>query len=688
MSGLETAPLRVIVIDVSLNHAEGLVNQLRSRGWRVKPLYLDEVSALTQRHLEAASAAWDLILMYEPSGAQLDVVSQLVDAAGVDVPVIGVVEQLDERLMTKALGLGIRDVVLGDHPDHMAAVVSREMSNLGHRRQGLVLQSRAQVLQDQCVTLLDAASDAVAYVCDGMHTFANRRYVELFGFTALTDMQGLPILDLIADTDASEFRRVLRSLNGDDVFVCEYQVRDADGREFPARFRISGAVYDAEACLQIVVEDQSEKQRLLRQLAKLRYKDGVTGTGSRNYFLECARRLLSDRTGFAVAQVELENFRLIRRNVGLSAGDGILRELAAAIREQLDPHDVIARVGDHSFALLFPDATESAARDRAELIREHIANLIFSADGRSIATTCSVGVVAREHDIEHSPEQLLFAADEASREAIHAGGNQVRVVKAASVETGTQKQARQLLSESLSKGGLRILYQPVVDLATSTDDGAPPEIVDVTAELPSTPMPEPLWDIVPDGDGARALDRWMIARVVAIARKAHRESENIRLMLRLSDGALSDEQVLVYLTQALREAKLPNHMLVIQCRARAALGSIKQTRSALSILRQLRCQTALYDVAEGHDYISALGNLPVDYIKLSPTLTTPAMLDHRAVVQLAETAAELGIQIIATGIEDGETLSGLWRRGIRFAQGAYIQEPAPDLATESLEAAD
>nr|MCH9673881.1 EAL domain-containing protein [Gammaproteobacteria bacterium] len=146
----------------------------------------------------------------------------------------------------------------------------------------------------------------------------------------------------------------------------------------------------------------------------------------------------------------------------------------------------------------------------------------------------------------------------------------------------------------------------------------------------------------------------------------------------------------IHLTRELKDVQLRERSLVVQLSAADAVAHIKETRAVLTILRQLRCATALVDFGEGHDFLGALGHLPLDFVKLDPALTAVlAQGDEKGdLKRIVETAAARGVRIVATGIEDAHALTGVWNSGIRYAQGAYIQEPAPDLSLELHDAAD
>jgi PAS domain S-box-containing protein len=140
--------------------------------------------------------------------------------------------------------------------------------------------------QRRCTSLLASSNDAIAYTADGMHVFANRMYLELFGFGHDDEVQGLPLLDLVAAGHEGDFRDFMRGLgHSNEEQATEVLCSRNAGKPFRALMDFSRATFDGEACHQVVVQDLSERDALEAQLDRLRSRDRLTGLFNHLHFL-------------------------------------------------------------------------------------------------------------------------------------------------------------------------------------------------------------------------------------------------------------------------------------------------------------------------------------------------------------------------------------------------------------------
>ncbi|MDZ7809680.1 MAG: PAS domain S-box protein [Arhodomonas sp.] len=109
------------------------------------------------------------------------------------------------------MAVGIADLVSKADGDHFRYVVEREHAALQSRRSQRRLEAALRESERRCEALLESSRDAIAYIHDGMHIFANRAYVERFGLSEREEIEGLPLLDLIAPAEQSRFRALFRT---------------------------------------------------------------------------------------------------------------------------------------------------------------------------------------------------------------------------------------------------------------------------------------------------------------------------------------------------------------------------------------------------------------------------------------------------------------------------------------------
>jgi PAS domain S-box-containing protein len=229
--------LRVLIVDDSVEAAEAIVSGLRNAGIAVRPSRPeneDEFQSLLE------SQPLDLVLAAQnATSVPLAKVMEKVDASGKDLPVLVLVNALDEAALLKMMAMGARGVVLREHMDHIQNVVRSEWVDLEARRSYRRLEAQMRELERRCDALIDSSRDPIAYIHEGMHIRANSAYLEMFGFESFEDIEGMSLLDLVASKKVDEFKKLLKQLSKGEAPPPRYETEAVtlDGNHFPTKAR-------------------------------------------------------------------------------------------------------------------------------------------------------------------------------------------------------------------------------------------------------------------------------------------------------------------------------------------------------------------------------------------------------------------------------------------------------------------
>ncbi|HBB99218.1 MAG TPA: ferrous iron transporter C, partial [Pseudomonas sp.] len=244
---LQKKTIRLLILEDSQNEAERLVSLFRNAGQATRVHRLTSSDDLA----EALKQTWDL-LINAPQSENLDP-SEAISAIrrqAKDIPILQLTAGNDAEAITEALMLGAQDALPQGEDEWLLLVANRELANLEERRARRSAEVALREAEKRCQLLLDSSVDAIAYVHDGMHIYANRAYLELFGYEDVEDLEGMPMIDLISGTDQSRFKTFLKnyqSMEGSAELACG-GVR-ADGDTLKTRMHFSPAAYDGEPCI-------------------------------------------------------------------------------------------------------------------------------------------------------------------------------------------------------------------------------------------------------------------------------------------------------------------------------------------------------------------------------------------------------------------------------------------------------
>ena len=386
------AELRVIIVGASSDEAAGIVTTLKRSGYRVKPRCAYNSGAF---ELALEQHTFDLAFWCESgTGFTLTRAMQVLSKLGKSLPIVELRSQVSEHDRVESLRGGACDVVLKSNIAHLALVVDRELARASQHRRALELERRYTESQKTCFELLQSSKSAVAFISKGRHVHANPSYRQLFGYSYMTELKGLPVRDLVVGADASrvdDFVLGLERSGGSGEI--DLVAMGAGGSQFKVSLKFARASINGADAYQIVARDLSRRRREVDIPAN--QFDPLTGLVNHQHFLELLGTEVSsirqDGGKGVLMLIELEHFRSIRATVGIAGSDLVIRDLAEVIHKLTNNAQALARFADHTFTWYLPQSEVKDARVLAERVRAGIEGHISDAAGQSVGASCSIG---------------------------------------------------------------------------------------------------------------------------------------------------------------------------------------------------------------------------------------------------------------------------------------------------------
>jgi diguanylate cyclase (GGDEF)-like protein/PAS domain S-box-containing protein len=609
----------------------------------------------------------------------------------------------------------------------MLALVARVIALL---RRVNVSAAAARRAGRQFLQLAERTSDMVL-LCDatGLVRYASKA-VGQYGYEPAR-LTGRSLPDLVHPDDLAPLLQAASSvLHGGPVPATGQacRVRSADGTwrhvEAVMSRYAEGSTPDGgtgQDLVLITAKDVSGQVALRRQVTHLTFHDGVTGLPNRAYLEERAKDLLdrepegsgSRLTGAVF--VDLDGFSAINDSIGHGAGDVLLAQAGRLLRSLVPAHYTVARWSGDGFAVLVEDAaSRQEIVDIAERIANSVATEAFSVAGRDMSLTASVGVAFTdvstpsaldESAVDHGsgpaprdparagpadgdnavPEHLLRNADLAMSLAKEAGGGRVEVFAAHMYTDVTRRlELATDLRSAIADGALGIEYQPVVELGTS-------RVNSVEALVRWWRMGEPVstaefLGVAEDSGLIIPLGDWVLREACRQAARWRDTDWPVKVSVNLSFRQVNSPELAESVLAALDETGLPPGALTLEVPERVLIEAGAPVIESLTQLRQRGIRLAIDDFGTGYASLAYLRRLPVDIIKVDPSfvagLGTDAIVAMltRTIVQVGD---DLGIDIVAEGIERPGQLDALRAMGCRLGQGYLLARPmAADLVYE------
>jgi len=473
--------------------------------------------------------------------------------------------------------------------------------------------------------------------------------------------------------------------DGNGRFSCRVRAADGTWRHVECAvllYRLPGE----PARMLVSVRDVSDQVALRQQVTHLTFHDGLTGLPNRAYVEERAREALdpSAERQAGVIFLDLDGFTEVNDLVGHGAGDLVLAQAARRLREVVPAQEIVARWGGDEFAVLVENATGvTEIVELAERLTVVIAGAPFKIAEREIGLTASVGVALAD---ESAPGVVLRNADVAMARAKDSGGGRVEVyAPQMHADVVRRLDMASDLQRAITREELALQYQPIVELDTS-------RVIGVEALVrwwrgDEAVSPRAFLTVAEDSGLIASLGEWVLRKACAQGAAWRDASWDIGLSVNIGLRQLNAPQFSAQVAAALAESGLPPGSLTIEVSERMLVEDAGLIGDRLAELRDLGVKLAIDDFGTGYASLAHLRQLPADIIKIDPSFVSGLGVDPvltlltRTIVQVGR---DLGMQVVAEGIEQPRQLAELKEMGCGYGQGFLLARPMGAAAVETL----
>ena len=389
----------------------------------------------------------------------------------------------------------------------------------------------------------------------------------------------------------------------------------------------------------------------------------------------------------AVLVLDLDRFKLVNDSLGHAAGDELLAETARRLESAVRGTDTVARLGGDEFAVLTEDidGVDEAVVISSRL-REAVAAPVDLAGGERVVVTASVGI-ALASSPGQPPDALLWDADAAMYRAKASGRDRWQLYEDGLRAPALDRfRAEGLLRRAIDHGGLRLHYQPIIDLGRGTMTGVEGLVR----------VQDPDRGLVPPGEFVGVaeetglivpLGSWVIAEACRQAARWGAPATGLTVSLNLSARQLEHPGFLGDVAAGIDARGAPPESLCFEITENALLDAAGATLRSLEALRERGVRLAIDDFGTGHSSLTWLRRLPADIVKIDRSFIAGLGTEPgdtaivRAVIDLGQA---LGLTTVAEGVETPEQLDALRELGCDGAQGFWLARPGGPEAISAL----
>ena len=530
---------------------------------------------------------------------------------------------------------------------------------------------------------IDRSTETVLWVdAEARIFYANEASCRILGYSR-EELTRMTILQIDTGCSAEMFVKSFAELKEVGAKTIETGYQRRDGSVVAVEVNHNYLEFDGREYTCCIGRDIAERKRAERELAHQALHDSLTGLPNRRLLeTQLAQSLKgahADQCAVAVAYLDLDGFKFVNDTLGHSAGDTLLKQVAARLAGCLREGDTLARVGGDEFTVIMNGLRHAeAARRCAQRLLSALQDP-FAIGGHEFWVSASFGIGLYPRDGAEATA-LLQNSDAAMYEAKRRGKNRIQFYTPAMGHVVKERlEIANQLRRAIEREELSLHFQPRVSLATGAVRWLEAVLRWRNATL-GLVSPQKFIPPAEDNGLIVPIGLWALAAACRDAADwiADPAASSVGVSINVSVVQFARPDFVEGVIATLEETGLDPRLLELEVTEAVVSAGIEEVIEKMKRLRAAKVGLSLGDFGAGSSSLHYLQKLPVDTLKIGPSFVRDLAIDPRAVAvaeSLVSLAHSLAMRVVIDGVETQEQLEAVRRIGCDLAQGILIGEP-------------
>ena len=439
------------------------------------------------------------------------------------------------------------------------------------------------------------------------------------------------------------------------------------------------------------ITNEEEIKEEYSQVAKLAYRDALTGLNNRLAFMNYSEEIIKESNQstdhHAVLFIDLDNFKNVNDTLGHDYGDNLLKQISASLSSFTKEGDILARTGGDEF-LFFKKNIESE-HELSDFCSSllSLSRIPIQINEETLLVSMSIGI-ARYPDNGTSVKELVKNADIAMYTVKSQGRNDFRFFNSTmEAEINRKKEVIEILRESIKNHDLYLVYQPQASVHTGIITGYE-ALMRLENPVLGFISPAEFIPIAEECGLIRELGDWALYEACRFNKRIMDQGyKNIVVSVNISPAQLIGDSLLHVVKDVLATTGLPAELLELEITESILMDSIEHNLYIINCIKALGVKIALDDFGTGYSSLNYLTRIPINTLKIDKSFIDRIVVnakDEFIADTIITLAHKMDIAVIAEGVEDIEQLKILQEQMCDILQGYFFSKPLLEKDFEKL----
>jgi multidomain signaling protein FimX len=680
---------RLIIVHDSPKEAQRLSSMLHNAG---KPCRAQHINAEANLNKILEDQNWDLLICHDNSETLSPaIIIRSIRKYERDIPVVLLTDDEGNRPIIDGMKLGACDVTQVDDDQHLLLIISRELENRQQRKLTRITQRKLKDLERRNQKLLNSSRDGIAFIQDGMYLYANDSFAEILGHEDRNSIELMPVMDNIHLDDQEPVKKILKNfflqknVGNDNNITFNALLPNGNTKKINAELFIGE--YEEEPCIQLVCHTKLENQELVEaELKSIKDTDPLTGLYNRTHLIEELENTLSTVAKTEKPKsfifIDVDRFsKKVRNIISITESDKLLKQVANLIKSHFEQNNIIARISDHSFAIISDNHDPESLLDHCNGLCEEFAKHLFEIGNKTIQLTLSIGICLINENTNDSQNLIQHALQSIDILRKTKDGNGANIYQKDAEEGEILASS---FKKALENNDFNLLFQPIISLR-----GGDTERYEILLRMIIDDKPISPTQFLNIAEGlklSKKIDRCVLLESIKHLQQNIKQKKNVQQFINLTTASLCDNSLLPWLKVAIEAANIPASAIILQAKEADIIQHLTNVKNFTETAKSIGIDFCITNFgSRSTESLSILEHIDAKYIKLDGGLSQELQdnpNNSAALETLINALHEKDKVTTIPHVEKASILAKLWQLGVHCIQGNYLHPPSKGMDYE------